>query len=179
MIQSIFSVLTELFKFLKVFNLPSKQIRKVVRIYDAMHYIVEKSAVERILIIKAHNSGGWIKPDTPLYLTVLYEDYTEPLGTVKSSYQKMEIDEEYLRMLRDLSKNKVLLGVKTDILRPGMLKNFYESDKIIFSEKHFLGQDRRNLYFCTLVTTQNNDFSNYTDRTVIQVGINEIKNNIR
>lgn len=178
MISSIFTFLTEIFKFLRVFNLPSKQIKKVVKIYDAMHYIVEKSAVERVLIIKAHNSGGWIKPDTPLYISVLYEDYTEPLDSVKSNYQKMEIDEDYLRMLRDLSKDKSLT-IHTEQLKAGILRNAYQKDNILHSEVHFLGQDRRNLYFCTMVTTKNSDFSTYADRAIIQVGVNDIKNNIR
>jgi hypothetical protein len=178
MISSILTFLASVFNFLKVFNLPSKQIKKVVKIYDAMHYIVEKSAVERILITKAHNSGGWINPNTPLYISVLYEDYTEPLDSVKSMYQKMEIDEDYLRMLRDLSANKTLL-IHTKQLKQGILKDAYQKDKILHAEVHYLGQDRRNMYFCTIVTTKDVDFDNYADRSVIQIGINDIKNNIR
>lgn len=176
--QTILLFLIQLFKFLTIFNLPSRQIKRVVRIYDAMHNIVEKTTVERCLIIKVHNSGGWVRPDTPLYITILYEDYSRPLQGIKSEYQKMEVDEDYLRMLRDLAKDKVLY-IDTEKLKDGLLKNQYMRDKIKYSEVHFLGQNRRNVYFCSMATTKATNFDTYTDKAVIQIGVNEIKNSIR
>jgi hypothetical protein len=150
----------------------------VVKIYDAMHAIVEKTTVERCIIVKVHNSGGWVRPDTPLYITILYEDYSAPLETIKGEYQKMGVDEDYLRMLRDLAKEKILF-ITTENLKEGLLKNQYKKDKIKYGEIHFLGQNRRNLYFCSIVTTKAANFDTYTDKAVIQVGVNDIRNNIR
>lgn len=179
MLQALFTLVSELLRvFQPLFLRPSKQIGKVVNIYDAMHYILENSNVERILILKSHNGGGLIKPDTPLYVTCLYEDYTNPLESVKSFYQKMEVDEQYIRMLRDLSQAKILKR-RTENLDDGLLKNAFVKDGILYSEMQYLGQDRRNLYFCSLVTTQSTDFERATDRTAIQVSVSGIKNNIR
>lgn len=178
MIPAILTFLASLFKFLRVFNLPSKQIRKVVSIYDSMHTIVEKTSVTRLLIIKAHNSGGWIRPDTPLYITVLYEDYTRPLESMKDDYQKMLIDEDYLRMLKDLTVTKKL-QIDPKMLKEGILKAKYDGEGVKFAEVYFLGQDRRNLYFCTLTSITAENFDTYSDRSVIQVGVNNIRNNIR
>lgn len=179
MIQAILIFFTEILKFIgNKFTMPSRQVNRIINIYDSMHRIIADSSVERITILKAHNSGGWIKPDTPLYISILYEDYTHPLESIKGFYQRMEIDEEYLRMLRDLIKEKVL---KMDIpkLKPGILKSKYERDKIKQAEIYYLGQDRRNVYFCSLVSTQNKTFDSYVDRNVIDIGVSIIKNNIR
>src|SRR5574339_509013 len=105
MIQVLAELATEILRFFNnIFRKPSREIGKVVRIYDALHRVIEETKVQRILIIKAHNGGGLIKPDTPLFVSVLYEDYTHPLDTVRNDYQKVEVDEEYIRLLRDLGQ---------------------------------------------------------------------------
>lgn len=173
-------LITELLKFFNnLFNRPSKQINKVVRIYDSLHRLIEETKIQRILIIKAHNGGGLIKPDNSLYISVLYEDYTHPLDTIRNDYQKIEVDEEYVRMLRDLSFKKYL-RININGLKSGMLKDAYQKDDIRHAEAHFLGQDRRNVYFCTLVTTEEGEeFDSPLQRATISVVINSIKNNLK
>lgn len=173
--------LVELFRFFNnlISRLPSRQIEKVVEIYDSLHRLIDETKVQRVLIFKAHNGGGFIKPDTPLYVSSLYEDYIHPLDSIRNDYQKMELDEDYVRMLRDLSVKKMLrINVKS--LKAGLLKNSYARDGVTYAEMYYLCQNRKNLYFCSIVTTiEGENFDTPIQRSTISLVINNIKNNIR
>lgn len=171
--------LTELIKFLNsiVFK-PSRQIAKVINIYDALHRVVENTNVQRVLIMKAHNGGGLIRPDTPLYVTVLYEDYTHPLTSIKADYQKIEVDEPYVRLLMDLILQKNV-SLDVGVLKPSILKISYDSQAIKYAEMYYIRQNRRNLYFCSIVTTEEAEvFLDSKQRAEILLLLNTLKKNI-
>ncbi len=168
----------EIFKFLNnIFITPKKQIKKVVAIYDSMHRVLDETPVERFLILKAHNSGGIIKPNTPLYISVIYEDYTHPFKSVKDDYQRLTIDEEYLRMLVTLCNQKSI-RVTTSELPNGILKSIYQGEGVKYAEMYYLGQDRKNIYFCTCGTSASTWEDNSYQKMTVQIQINTIKNNI-
>lgn len=161
-----------------IFSRPSAQIKKVVRIYDSLHLILDSSDVHRILISKAHNSGGLIKPHTPLYVTALYEDYTHPLESVKARWFKVEVDEEYIRILVQLCKEKKVQFIVKD-MKPSLLKDAYLSSGVQYAELHLLGQDKKNIYFCSIVSMWEDGWSRSISQTVaIDLAVNTIRNNI-
>lgn len=172
-----------LLQFLKLINnifsvLPRKQIEKVVALYDAMHKLMEESSVERFLILKTHNGGGLIKSSTPLYISALYEDYTSPLGSVKSDIQNIQLDEEFIRMLLELCRNKVYRSYTKDV-KSDFLRTFLEGDNITFIELRFIKEDRKNLYISSFVTTNpEQDFDTPVQQTAITVAVTKLRNNI-
>lgn len=168
----------EIVKFLNnIFITPRKQISKVVAVYDSMHKILDETAVERFLIMRAHNSGGIIKPNTPLYTSVIYEDYTHPFKSVKDDYQRLAVDEEYLRMLVSLCSQKSV-KVFTSDLPNGMLKSIYEGEGVKYAEFYYLGQDKKNIYYCSCATSTSAWEDNSYQKMTIQIQMNTIKNNI-
>lgn len=170
--------ITEIFRFFN--NLISgarSHIRKVVNIYDSMHKILDETQVERFIIFKAHNGGGFIRPNTPLYVSAIYEDYTHPFHSVKDSLQKLEVDEGYLRMLASINtKNKVIITTAT--LEKGFLKDLYESEGVKYAEIYYLGQDRKSLYFCSAASSFIWEDNSY-NRAALNLGITKIRNNIK
>lgn len=170
----------EVFKFLNnIFSTPKQQIRKVVSIYDSMHKVLDETAVERFLIFKAHNSGGTIRSNTPLYSSVIYEDYTHPFKSVKEDYQKLPVDEEYLRMLAVLSTQKSV-KIRTSEMASGILKDIYRGEGVKYSEIYYLGHDKKNIYYCSCGSSVEGGWeeSDY-QKMIIQIQVNIIKNNIR
>lgn len=173
-------VIAEGIRFLNnIFVTPRDQVKKIVTIYDTMHRIVEDSPVERFLILKAHNGGGVIKPNTPIYSSVIFEDYTHPFRSVKDQYQKLQADEEYLRLLVDvISKKRVVL--KTNELSPGLLKTIYDGEGVKYSEICFLGNDKKNIYYCSCATSVENGWEQSPyDKNLIFMAVNTIKQNIK
>jgi len=170
---------TEFFKFLNQFTLkPSKEIKKVVKIYDEMHKVLDETDVQRMLVIKAHNGGGLIRPSTQLYVSVLYEDYTVPFKSVKEEYQKLPVDSEYLRMMSILCEQKSVKLIPKE-MRPGILKEIYTTEGVQYAEIYFLGQDRKNLYFVSLATAWEKGWDkNPGQSLIVKLAVNTLKNNI-
>lgn len=171
---------TEVMKFINRLTLrPSKEIRKVINIYDTMHKVIEETDVQRIVICRVHNGGGVIQPTTPLYISALYEDYTAPFKTVKDNYQKLLLDEDFIRVLHDLCTQKVV-KIYTDDLKDGTLqKRVYVGEGVQYAEKHFLGQDRRNLYYVSFSSAWVGGWSGKpAQELIINLAVNVLRNNI-
>jgi hypothetical protein len=174
------NIVNELLKLInRIFPSPRHQVEKIVNIYDQMHRIIEETPVERFLIFKSHNGGGVIKPNTPLYSSVIYEDYTAPFKSVKDVYQRIEADEEYLRMLVEMIQKKSII-LKTEKLPPGLLKNIYKAEGVKYAEKYFLGTDKKNIYYCSCGTSVEGGWENNAyQKNAIYMAINIIKQNIK
>lgn len=167
--------ITEVFRFLNNhFASPKKQISKVVKIYDAMNKVLEETNIERFLVFKVHNGGGVINPTGDLYVSVLYEDYRLPFSSVKTDYQKLPLDNSYAKMLVDIIKEKKVHYNITN-MPEGLLRQIYSKDKVESSIIYFLGQDRKNVYFCSCASSH----SNIYDELIVDLGVNTIKQNIK
>lgn len=174
------TALTEIFKFLNnIFVTPKRQIEKVVNIYDEMHRLLETTDVERLLILKAHNGGGVIKPSGDLYASVLYEDYRHPFTTVKPAYQKLPVDSEYARMLVDIIQNKKT-AFDTDTLRNSVLKGLYELEGVESSVVIYLGQDKKSVYYVSFASSRKliHWYNNLT-AAALDISANIIKQNLK
>lgn len=161
------------------FVTPRHQVKKIVTIYDQMHFILEETPVERFLILKAHNGGGVIKPNTPIYSSVLYEDYAHPFRSVKAQYQRLEADEEYLRMMVELIQKKSIT-LETGKIPNGLLKNIYQAEGVKYSQLFFLGNDKKNIYYCSCATSVEGGWENSPyEKNQIFMAVNTIKQNIK
>lgn len=167
--------ITEVFRFLNNrFASPKRQISKVVNIYDAIHRVLEETNVERFLIFKAHNGGGVISPNGDLFISTLYEGYKEPFTSVKSKYQKLPVDIVYAKMLLEIIRTKKV-DYNVEDIPEGILKDIYLKEGVKKSLLYFLGQDRKNVYFCSCASSQDIIY----DEIAVDLGVNVVKLNIR
>lgn len=174
-----FEIGLEIFKFItRLISKPSKEIKKIVRIYDEMHKVVELTEVQRFIIFKAHNGGGLIRTNTPLFISALHEDYSSPFTSVKANYQQISIDGEYIRTLSAICEDKVI-KFKTSEMKDGLLKDIHIAEGIRYAEIYFLGQDRKNLYFTSIASAWEDGWSKDPEQElVVKLAINTIRNNI-
>lgn len=172
--------MTEILRFFNNwFPNPKYSVQKIVKIYDTMHFILEETPVERFLIFKAHNGGGVIKPNTPVYSSVLYEDYTGPFKAVKNQYQRMESDEYYLRMLVEMIQKKAI-SLSTREMPDSSIKTIYEGEGVKYAEVYFLGNDRKNIYYCSCGTSVEGGWeTDHYSKGQILVAINTLRQNIK
>ena len=113
--------------------------------YYVLMNLLKKSNAKRILLLKTTNGGGRPQLSRKLYVSVMYEVYDDPLGSVKSDWQEQELDPQYLDLLFQMNKEGKLV-VETEDLPAGMLRNVYESQgikqsyiyKIVEREKEYI-----------------------------------------
>lgn len=172
---TIVDAITEVFKFLNNIGFSTKkQIRKVINVYDAIHYILRSTNVKRCLVFKMHNGGGIIKPTGQLFISVMYEDYSSPFTSVKADYQNLPLDGTTIKVFMEVMENK-RVEYKTDTLIEGTMKQIYEKDGVQQSRIYYIGKDRKNVYFCSCVTSD----PFFENTITIDLNINKIKQNIK
>jgi hypothetical protein len=172
------NAVTEVFKFLNnFFSNPKKQIEKVITIYDTINTIIDETSVERFLIFKAHNGGGIIKPSGELYVSALYEGYCCAFHASKWRYQKVEIDEEYARMLLEIIQ-KGNIHLKTEDMKDCLLKGIYINDKVKESKLYFLGQTKKHIFYCSAATSKD-WLLDQQEKTKLDLAVGKIKQNIK
>lgn len=179
MVETIFSALKEIFKFLTaLFVTPKDQIRKVVLIFDTMNRILGESKVQRVLVLRAHNGGGIIKPSGDLYVSAIYDDYREPFEATKQDFQKLEADMQYAKTLLDVIQNgKVRYSI--DNMPDGILKRVWKSIGVTHGLIYYLGQDNKNIYLCTCTTSYTGLWLTGEEETELDILVNIIKQNIK
>lgn len=166
---------TEIFRFLNnIFTSPKKQIMKVIRIYDAMHKVIQETNVERFMVFKAHNGGGVINPTGNLYVSVIYEDYDHPFVSMKDNYQKLSVDVPYAKILVEVIQYKKI-DYNTEQMPDCILRQIYVNEGVKRSFIYYLGQDRKNIYFCSCATSH----EQIERKILVDVGVNIIKQNIK
>lgn len=179
MMEALFGALKEIFKFLTVlFATPKEQIRKVVLIFDTMNRILGESKVQRVLILRAHNGGGIIKPSGDLFVSAIYDDYRDPFEATKQDFQRLEADMQYAKTLLDIIQNgKVKYSI--DTMPDGILKRVWKSIGVTHGLIYFLGQDKKNIYFCTCTTAYDSLWLTADEETELDILVNIIKQNIK
>jgi hypothetical protein len=152
------------------------QIVKVVGIYDNMNQVINNTAVERCLVIKAENGGGEIKPGSHLYASIVYEDFRGPLRTVKHKYQRVACDGEHMKLLMAMYvQGSARAFVET--MPDSFLKDVYKAERIHYVEFYYLHHDKEAFYYCSMVTTKGGEtFSDERFRTEIALAVNNIRN---
>jgi hypothetical protein len=144
-----------------------------------MHWVLNETKVQRLIISRTHNGGGVIHPTTPLYLSAIYEDYSHPLGSLKESLQKLQLDEAFLRVILELCQKKIIRLKVADMER-GVVKTIYESENVKFVEFRYIMQDRKNVYIASYATTEEGEtFDTPWQQSVLNFSANVIKNNIK
>jgi hypothetical protein len=132
------------------------QLERVVRIYDAMSILSSMKDIQRVLILKIENSGGLIDPKVQLYVSVLHEDYTFPVVSVKNKYSKLPIDQVYVRMLHELIQRNGVHYVVPE-MEDGLLKSIYASSGIKAANIYYLGSDPKAVYIMSVASTSSTE----------------------
>jgi len=140
--------------------------------------ILQKTNVDRVLILIAHNGKN-----KPRYATAIYEQHKDS-GDIRLSigaatkYIRFEFDEHYSKMLKEIEVEKEVF-LSTQEIKSTILGKLYSSENIHHSSVWFLRRinfDAENdvLIFCSLATHQINNFTE-SEKFEMVLGINHIK----
>lgn len=179
MLEALFGAIKEFFKFLTIiFATPKEQIRKLVLIFDTMNRILAESKVQRIVILRAHNGGGIIKPSGDLFISAIYEDYRYPFEASKQDFQKLQVDMNYARTLLDIIRNGKVEYIVED-MPDGIMKRIWQSIGVKHALVYFLAQDKKNIFFCTCTTSNDALWLTREEETEVDILVNIIRQNIK
>lgn len=150
----------------------TESIDKTVQIYTALQSIPDHQCLRRN-IFKAHNGGKMLDTRTHKYVSLLYEDYRHPFESTINDIQQWRVDEGYLRMLAQVSKEKIVHLYVNDV-DSKKLKNMYESQDVKYASVHYIGEDGMNLYYASFASNQDIPQFDVDTRAGIDFAIDKI-----
>lgn len=159
---------------------PSNAILKVEEIYSkCMKPILDNTPAERCAIIAVENGGQMLMPGSPIYVSVVYNDYRKPLESVVDKYQRLQCDKDYIEML-SVAMREGYVNFRTEkIPDTAMIKPLLVDHKIKYTEIHFIAQTEKKMYMLSIVTTQDGDLQENHTRAQILLGVNSARNIFR
>ena len=146
-----------------------------IEIQQIIDRVINISSADRFLILKTENGGGKPRLGSHLYSSVMYESIKPPLNSVKNDYQRLLVDDIYVKMLSDIgpgAPNRLNIHQ----MKEGILKNIYRVENIEYSEVHYIGEtDSAFLYLSIATSKKDNDFHEPLDRVEIEIAISKIR----
>jgi hypothetical protein len=139
----------------KVYEIKNKEpeavsnLTSAAQIYDSLFLLKEKVGAAKIILLRAHDTGGPI----PNKSTVVAEVFNEPLKGSFANWQSQPLDIHYIKILEDLVAQKRIVLNKDDI-EQGILKNSYGAEKIIISDMRYIGANKDSIYYISILFTE-------------------------
>jgi hypothetical protein len=93
--------------------------------------LTQEGIADRVIIFRAHDSGGIPKLGLPYYVSVVYPSYRERHRDKSKRYHNIHVDDPYKDIILDLI-NKGKVEIITSELREGMIKDIYEDEGIVY-----------------------------------------------
>ena len=158
-------------KYLEKLTTNLQDLSKIFRIIER---ILNQSGAHRVLILKASNGGGIPKPGSEMFIKLLYAATEEEEPNIYEKYNSIKVDGQYVEMLINIQKNGMVIE-KVSEMPNSLLKRIYQSEEINYAEFYFLGNTATELYFCTVNSKNEEDFSQPSKRVAIELGINDLR----
>ena len=99
------------------------------RVLDTLEGARRSAGASRAMFLVARNNGGVPKPGCEVKVSIRYEVASDSTRLIHAQWQDWLADGPYLKLLTDIASDKgsgVMLS--TEHLKPGSLRNLYESD---------------------------------------------------
>lgn len=152
------------------------EYKLIALINTTVEHIFKETKAERFIILFALNG----KTDFN-FVSVCYEKTkTEKTSGAMYRYVRIEIDDHYRQMLKFVEQDKqVYLDVEH--MQECLLKNIYQSivEGVTFSGVHFIArhsidQNNDSLVYCSVATTDKEDFTR-SEKTTLKLAMDNIR----
>lgn len=148
----------------------------VPEIQQIIDRLLNKTSISGVHFIKTENGGGRPRLGTNIYLSISYEAVKDSLYLSKVDYQKMLIDEPYIRILNNIGTTQPLV-ISVGDMEEGMLKRIFDNVGIKYVEMYFIGETDTAFFYVSLSTVDEGyEFNEIVDRVEIEIAINKLRN---
>jgi hypothetical protein len=143
-----------------------------ISVQQIIDKVIRESSADRVLILKTENGGGKPRLGSHLYSSVMYE--SSNLDLVKPDYQRLSVDEHYVKMLSDIGPSR-RNSLITDKMKNGTLKWIYQREGIKYSEIHYIGETQSAFVYLSVATkADDNTFDEPITRVEIEIAISKL-----
>jgi len=156
-------------------GVPLQHFDGLIEVQQIMERVLDKTGAQRFLILKTENGGGKPRLGSHLYASVMYEAISNPMVSVKNDYQRLLVDNIYVKMLSDIgpsTPNKLI----RDNMKEGILKRIYTKEKVAYSEIHYLSETDNAFFYLSIATSKDDRFNGPIDRVEIEIAISKLVN---
>lgn len=142
-------------------------------IYAFLHRWSDLLRAPRILLLKTSNGGGVPRAGHPLYSSVCCESANPPLAPQSPQWDKQKLDEPYRKMLLQLLTEEYIPLI-TEKMKPGKLRDVYESQGVVQSEVMLLRLTDNHMYYVSINHVEEADLDTAERRNLRRVLSNEL-----
>jgi hypothetical protein len=152
-------------------------------ILSLMKNLVNKKSlnIERVLLIKAHNDGGNVIPISYNYISIILENYREPLNSAREKFYKFPLTEPIMETIAETYVKKGI-SIEVDKIKEDhdLLKSLLKSDGIRYTQFHFIKHKKTALWFLSISTTKPDEkFETDSHQIEIYTAVGKIKQRIK
>jgi hypothetical protein len=154
----------------------SVDLEHLVEIQPILNRVIDDTCIQRVLVMKTENGGGKPRLGAHLYASILYEAFKAPLSSTKNDYQRILVDDMYVKMLSDIGPT-THNNLSVNKMKDGLLKRIYLRDGVRYSEVYYLTETDDSFIYMTFSTTDENErFEEPNDRVEIDIAVSKIRN---
>jgi len=154
----------------------SVDLEHLVEIQPILNRVIDDTCIQRVLVMKTENGGGKPRLGAHLYASILYEAFKAPLSSTKNDYQRILVDDMYVKMLSDIGPT-THNNLSVNKMKDGLLKRIYLRDGVKYSEVYYLTETDDSFIYMTFSTTDENErFEEPNDRVEIDIAVSKIRN---
>lgn len=126
---AVYLIISELIVLIKENNPMFQALTKYQDVFTILERIQADTGADRVVLLKAHNSGKELTPKTKLKSSALFSTANKQLLDVAKTWTEQPVDLPYVKMLMDLAVKK-LIRLQSENLDDGILKTLYEGNNI-------------------------------------------------
>lgn len=154
----------------------SIDVEGIPEVQPILNRVIDDTCIQRVLVMKTENGGGKPRLGAHLYASILYEAFKAPLSSTKNDYQRILVDDMYVKMLSDIGPT-THNNLSVNKMKDGLLKRIYLRDGVKYSEVYYLTETDDSFIYMTFSTTDENErFEDPNDRVEIDIAVSKIRN---
>ncbi len=124
----------------------SKALTDMAVIYDHLNELQSLTNSGRVLLLYCSNGGGIPHAGKPVYTTILYEVKNTTLPPIRSNWQRVPIDEGYVKLVVELAAKGEWHGEPSE-LADGFLKDLYLKEGVQYAMVKEIARTKDRFYF--------------------------------
>lgn len=103
-------------------------LHDIHEIYIELQELLSKTSADRIQVLKSHNGGGLPKPGSEIRSTVVYEVFNGTLRSLRDTWQRVPLDQEYSEILSILSAGQWVWRKTERLAERSVMRDMLESE---------------------------------------------------
>ncbi len=118
-------------------------------VYAALLKLMNMLAVDRVMLIEAHNGGGIPRPGSPLKISVRYEVNNASLPPIRDGVQDHPVDRAYIQMILELT-GAHFMWLRSEDMPAGWLRDLYTAQNVQTAALCVVGYSESGMYYLAL-----------------------------